>query len=90
MTEYFLRLLILVPLVGGLAWASLWLWRRLQRGLPVLRAAPARPVRVLDAVPLATGSKLAVVRFDDRNLLIAVTRGQVTLLTEARPELIDG
>ena len=89
MTLYFLRLVILIPLVGGLAWASLWLWRRVQTGLPVLRA-PERPVRLVDAVPLGVGSKLAVVRFDDRDLLVAVTRGQVSLIAEARPELIDG
>lgn len=89
MTEYFLRLVILVPLVGGLAYGSLWLWRRVQTGLPLVRV-PDRPVRLVDAVPLATGSKLAVVRFDGRELLVAVTRGQVSLIAEARSELIDG
>jgi flagellar protein FliO/FliZ len=89
MTLYLLRLIILIPLVGGLAWASLWLWRRVQNGLPVMRV-PDRPVRLVDAVPLGVGSKLAVVRFDERNLLVAVTRGQVSLIAEARPELIDG
>lgn len=89
MLEYILRLVVLVPLVGALAWGSLWLWRRVQTGLPAMRVAD-RAVRVLDAVPLGTGSKLAVVRFDDRNLLVAVTRGQVSLISEARPELIDG
>ncbi|RST31561.1 flagellar biogenesis protein FliO [Sphingomonas ginkgonis] len=86
---YFLKLVILLPLVGGLAWASLWLWKRVQLGLPVGRVQE-RPVRLIDAVPLGTGSKLAVVSFDDRELLVAVTRGQVTLLTEARAEFIDG
>ncbi len=89
MGEYILRLITLVPLVGALAWGSLWLWRRVQTGLPVMRT-PERAVRVVDAVPLGTGSKLAVVRFDERNLLVAVTRGQISLLSEARPELIDG
>lgn len=89
MGEYILRLIVLVPLVGALAWGSLWLWRRVQTGLPVMRA-PERAVRVVDAVPLGPGSKLAVVRFDERNLLVAVTRGQISLLSEARPELIDG
>jgi len=89
MAEYILRLVILVPLVGALAWGSLWLWRRLQIGLPVMRV-PERAVKIIDAVPLGTGSKLAVVRFDERNLLVAVTRGQVSLLCEGRPELIDG
>jgi flagellar protein FliO/FliZ len=89
MIDYILRLLILIPLVGGLAWGSLWLWRRAQGGLPLGRQQE-RALRIVDAVPISTGSKLAIVRFDDRNLLVAVTRGQITLLTEARPELIDG
>lgn len=89
MGEYILRLVILVPLVGALAWGSLWLWRRVQIGLPVMRV-PERQLKVVDAVPLGVGSKLAVVRFDDRDFLVAVTRGQITLLSEARPELIDG
>ncbi len=89
MGEYILRLVILVPLVGGLAWASLWLWKRLQLGLPAMRA-PDRSVRLIDALPLGPGARLAVVSFDERRLLVAVTRGQITLLTEAGPELIDG
>lgn len=89
MTEYLLRLVILLPLVGALAWGSLWLWRKVQGGLPAMRVQD-KAVRIIDAVPMAAGSKLAVVRFDDRNLLVAVTRTQVTLLSEGRPELIDG
>ena len=30
---YILKLLILIPLVAGLAWGSLWLWRRAQQGI---------------------------------------------------------
>jgi flagellar protein FliO/FliZ len=89
MLEYVLRLIILVPFVGGLAWASLWLWKRVQIGLPAMRVQD-RSVSLVDALPLGPGSKLAVVRFDERNLLIAVSRGQVTLLAEAGPGLIDG
>jgi len=89
MGEYILRLLILIPLVGGLAWVSLWLWKRVQIGLPAMRAQD-RPVRLVDALPLGPGTKLAVVSFDERKLLVAVSRGQITLLSEARPELIDG
>ncbi len=89
MGEYILRLIILLPLIGGLAWASLWLWKRVQIGLPVMRTQD-RAVRIIDTVPLGTGSKLAVVRFDERNFLVAVSRTHVTLLSEGRPELIDG
>jgi flagellar protein FliO/FliZ len=89
MLAYILRLVILVPLVGGLAWTSLWLWKRVQIGLPTARSQD-RAVRLVDAIPLGPGSKLAVVRFDERDLLVSVSRGQVTLVAEARPELIDG
>ena len=89
MTDYLLRLVLLVPLVGGLAWASLWLWRRVQLGFPALKVQE-RPARVVDVIPLGTGAKLAVVRFDDRDLLLAVSRAQVTLVASSGPELIDG
>ena len=42
MFEYLLRLFLLVPLVGGLAWGSFWLWRRVQLGLPECPAGAAR------------------------------------------------
>jgi flagellar protein FliO/FliZ len=88
MFEYILRLAILLPLVGGMAWGSLWLWRRVQLGLPV-QGTPDRVVRVVDAVPLGTGTKLAVVRFDGRDLLVAVSRGQVSLISESRGDFAD-
>ena len=40
MFEYILRLLILLPLVGGMAWGSLWLWKRVQMGTLQLPASP--------------------------------------------------
>ena len=36
---YIIKLLILIPLVGGLAWGSLWLWRRAQPGMAPPAAA---------------------------------------------------
>ena len=44
--EYFGRLLLIMPLIGGLAWGSLWLWKKLQIGLP-LQSQSARAVRVV-------------------------------------------
>jgi flagellar protein FliO/FliZ len=81
MFEYILRLFILVPLVGGLAWGSLWLWRRVQIGLPV-QGANAKPTRMIDVLPMGTSGKLAVVEFGGRELLIAVTRTQISLIAE--------
>jgi flagellar protein FliO/FliZ len=86
MAEYILRLFILIPLVGGLAWGSLWLWRRVQLGISV-KGATVRPVRMVDVLPLGTSGKLAVVHFGGRDLLIAVSRTQISVLAEA--ELAD-
>lgn len=81
MFEYILRLFILVPMVGGLAWVSLWLWRKAQMGLP-MQGASVRAAQMIDVVPLGPGSKLAVVSFGGRDVLIAVTRTQITLIAE--------
>ncbi|MEY2926314.1 MAG: hypothetical protein RL367_791 [Pseudomonadota bacterium] len=81
MFEYIVRLFILVPLVGGMAWGSLWLWRRLQMGLPVQGPAE-RPLKMIDVVPLGTNGRLAIVAFGDRELVIAISRTQISLLAE--------
>jgi flagellar protein FliO/FliZ len=90
-TEYFLRLLFLVPLVGGMAFAALWLWRKAQPGLTG-GAQRERLVKVVDAVPLGTAGRLAVVEFDGKRLLLAVSRNGVTRVDEGRNDagLIDG
>lgn len=84
MGDYLLRLLLVLPLVGGLAWGSIWLWRKAQLGLPGA-GQPDRPARVTGVVPMGPQTKLAVVDFRDRELLIALSRGQVTLLAD-RPK----
>lgn len=81
MFEYLLRLLLLVPLVGGLAWGSLWLWRRVQLGLPMAPQAQ-RVARMVDVLPMGTGGKLAVVEFGGRQLLIAVSRNSISLIAD--------
>lgn len=94
MTEYFLRLLFLIPLVGGLAFGALWLWRKAQPGLAGMSGGGARErlVKVVDAVPLGASGRLAVVEFDGKRLLLAVTRTGVVRVdeTHAPAGLIDG
>lgn len=83
MLEYFLRLLILLPLVGGLAWGSLWLWKRVQMGVPLVGGvARDRAVEMVDVLPLGPGSKLAVVEFAGQRILLAVSRGGITRLAD--------
>jgi flagellar protein FliO/FliZ len=77
--EYILRLFLVVPLIGGLAWGSLWLWKRAQLGLPV-KPESNRPVRIIDAVTLGTSGKLLVVEFGGDTLLLGVSRNGIARL----------
>ena len=61
MTTYILKLIILIPLVGGLAYGSLWLWRRVQPGMAF--SPREQLVRIVDATPLGATGRLAVVDF---------------------------
>jgi flagellar protein FliO/FliZ len=78
---YILKLLILIPLVGGLAWGSLWLWRRAQQGIGGA-GRRERLVTLLDATPLGATAKLAVVEFEGRRLLLSVSRTGVQLVAD--------
>ncbi len=48
---YIVKLLILIPLVAGLAWGSLWLWRRAQQGIGGANRRE-RLVTLLEVTPL--------------------------------------
>ncbi|QPQ55359.1 FliO/MopB family protein [Allosphingosinicella flava] len=88
MLSYILKLLFLVPLVAGMAFGALWLWRKAQPGLAM--GQRERAVKLIDAIPLGATGRLAVVEFADKQLLIAVSRGQVQLLSEtANPAKAD-
>jgi len=80
--EYLLRLFLVVPLIGGLAWGSLALWKRVQQGLPV-KPTSNRPVRIVDAVALGTNGKLLVVEFGGDTLLLGVSRSGINRLGSA-------
>jgi flagellar protein FliO/FliZ len=82
MTAYILKLLVLVPLVAGLAFGALWLWRKVQPGMAF--AQREKLVRLVDAVPLGATGRLAVVEFEGRRLLLSVSRTGVQLLADGR------
>lgn len=88
MTAYILKLLVLVPLVAGMAFGALWLWRKVQPGMAL--GPRERMVKLVDAVPLGAAARLAVVDFGGKRLLLSVSRaGGVQLLSESA-EPIDG
>ena len=80
MTWYFIKLLVLLPLVGAMAYGALWLWRRYQPGL--IGAQGDRAVKLLEMLPMGTAGKLAVVEFDGKRLLVSVTRGRIEKIAE--------
>lgn len=88
MTDYVLRLFVLVPLVGGLAWGMLWLWKRLQLGLPAYGPVD-KPAQLVDVLTLGPSGKIAVIRFDGRHLLVAASRHGVSLLAESGGDFAD-
>jgi flagellar protein FliO/FliZ len=84
MTAYILKLLILIPLVGGMAFGALWLWRKAQPGMAFSQRE--RQVKLVDAIPLGATGRLAVVEFSGKRLLVAVSRNGVQLLSEGTLE----
>ena len=90
MFEYILRLLILLPLVGGMAWGSLWLWKRVQMGVPLTPggAKQARPVEMIGVLPLGPGTKLALLDQVPVEALAAATAEQVEALATAGADLL--
>jgi flagellar protein FliO/FliZ len=78
---YFLKLLVLLPMVGGMAYGALWLWRKYQPGM--LGAGQRdRAVKLIDVLPMGTLGKLAVVEFGGKQLLLSVSRGKVEKVAE--------
>jgi len=78
---YFLKLLILLPMVGGMAYGALWLWRKYQPGM--IAGQSSRAARLVEALPMGTFGKLAVVEFEGKRLLLSVTRGRIEKLAES-------
>ena len=79
---YLLKLLVVLPVMAGLLVAGLLGWRKLQARLP--GAQVQRRIAVSESMMLSPGLRLAVVRFDDRDLLVSVGKGGVSLVAEGR------
>jgi len=80
MTWYFIKLLVLLPLVAGMAYGALWLWRKYQPGL--IGAQGDRAIKIIEMLPVGTFGKLAVVEFEGKRLLVSVTRGRIEKIAE--------
>jgi len=72
-----------LPLVGGMAFGALWLWRKYQPGMMV--GQNDRSLKLLEALPMGTFGKLAVVEFEGKKILLSVTRGRIEKIAEGDP-----
>ena len=82
MLWYILKLMVLLPLIGGLAWGSLKFAQKMQARLAA--ATPGtRSVRIVETVMLSPSQRLAVIEFHGREILVAATRSGMTRLAEA-------
>ena len=80
MIWYVIKLLVLLPLIGLLAWGCLHFARRLQDRA---QAGQPRTVRVIETTTLSPTLKLAVIEFRGREILVSASRGGLVRLAEA-------
>jgi len=78
---YLLKLAILLPLIGGLAWASLKFARRMEGrfGTP----SGDRAVRIVETQMLSPTLRLAVLEFHGREILVSASKTGLVRLAEA-------
>jgi flagellar protein FliO/FliZ len=81
MLWYIVKLLVLLPMIAGLAWGSLKLTQKLQN--KVHGANGTRSVRVVETLMLGPGQKVAVIEFRGREILVSASRNGLTRLAEA-------
>jgi flagellar protein FliO/FliZ len=81
MLTYILKLAILLPMIGVMAWGSLWLWKRYQPGM-LGAARSAQDLAVIASLNMGPGARIAVVRFGASDVLIGVSRASIVRLGE--------
>jgi len=81
MLWYILKLIILLPLIAGLAWGCLKLAQKLQERTG--GSAGAKTVKIVETTMLSPTLKLAVIEFHGREILVSASRHGLTRLAEA-------
>lgn len=81
MLWYIVKLLILLPLIGLLAWGCLKLAQKLQARTSA--ANGPKSIRIIETTMLSPTLKLAVIEFHGREILVSASRNGLTRLAEA-------
>tara|TARA_R110000772_G_scaffold20725_10_gene57598 strand:- start:2681 stop:2938 length:258 start_codon:yes stop_codon:yes gene_type:complete len=80
MTAYIIKLLVLLPIMGGLIFAALWLYRKYQPAL--MRVQKESSIKMLETLPLGNFAKLLLIEFEGQKILLSATRGRVERIAE--------
>ena len=78
---YILKLIVLLPLIGLLAWGCLKFAQKMQNR--AMGVTGPKAAKIIETTMLSPTMKLAVVEFHGREILISVSRQGVTRLAEA-------
>ena len=81
MIWYLVKLALLLPMLAGLIWGSLWLTRKMQTRLTDPQRE--RAAKLVETTMLAPGMRLAVIEFRGREILVGATRHGLVRLAEA-------
>ncbi|ARU15971.1 flagellar biosynthetic protein FliO [Croceicoccus marinus] len=81
MFEYILKLAIMLPAIGLLAWGCLKLARKMQDR--VGGTVQGKSARIIETTMLSPSLKLAVIEFHGREILVSASRTGLTRLAEA-------
>lgn len=81
MLWYILKLIVILPLIGALAWAALRLAKRMQEKAGIGQGT--KSVRIVETTMLSPTLKLAVIEFHGREILVSASRSGLTRLAEA-------
>lgn len=82
MLFYVLKLLILLPLIGALAWGALKLAQKMQGRFGAAQDG-SKAVRIVETTMLSPTLKLAVIEFHGREILVSTSKSGLTRLAEA-------
>ena len=81
MLWYILKLIVLLPAIGLLAWACLRFAHKMQS--KVGNGVGGKAVRVIETTMLSPTQKLAVIEFHCLEILVSVSRQGISRLAEA-------
>ncbi|MDE2595628.1 MAG: FliO/MopB family protein [Sphingomonadales bacterium] len=81
MLWYIVKLLVLLPLIGVMAWGSLKFAQKMQAKMG--GSTGGKSARVIETIMLSPTQKLAVIEFHGREILVSASRTGLVRLAEA-------